>query len=343
MLDLKLRPRTWPDAIYRCRDSIYATDLLVAAVCWLGFFDRLNERPATLEMLCRVLDIKERPADVLLTLLTALGLVRNEEGLFSLTDVAREYLVSDAPWYVGPYYATLKERAVCKDFLHVLRTDTPATWCSAADEQQWAAAMHEEPFATTFTAAMDSRGAYLAPIMASRLDCSAFRRALDVAGGSGIYVCALVAAHPHLAATVLEKPPVDRVAAALIAQRGFGDRVSVVAGDMFADPFPGDCDVHLFSNVLHDWNVPQVRRLLAQSFAALRPGGLVVIHDAHLNAAKSGPLPVAEYSALVLHATEGRCYSVAEMGTFLRDAGFGEPDYSPTALDRSLLTARKPP
>ena len=34
-------------------------------------------------------------------------------------------------------------------------------------------------------------------------------------------------------ATVFEKPPVDQVAAKLIAERGYADRVSVLAGDMF--------------------------------------------------------------------------------------------------------------
>jgi predicted O-methyltransferase YrrM len=73
----------------------------------------------------------------------------------------------------------------------------------------------------------------------------------------------------------------------MIAKRGYSDRVDVMAGDMFADALPRDHDIHLFSNVLHDWDVEKVRPLLAASFAALPSGGLLVIHDAHLNADKS--------------------------------------------------------
>ena len=47
--------------------------------------------------------------------------------------------------------------------------------------------------------------------MAQKLDCSGHHRLLDIAGGSGIYACALVARHPHLRAAVLEKPPVDAI------------------------------------------------------------------------------------------------------------------------------------
>ena len=44
------------------------------------------------------------------------------------------------------------------------------------------------------------------------------RRLLDIAGGSGVYACCLVEEHPHLRATVLERPPVDEVARTAIAE-----------------------------------------------------------------------------------------------------------------------------
>ncbi|MFO1497869.1 MAG: methyltransferase [Verrucomicrobiota bacterium] len=193
-----------------------------------------------------------------------------------------------------------------------------------------------------FTAAMDCRGACLAPAMAQQLDCAPYHHLLDVAGGSGIYACAIVARHAHLTATVLEKSPVDRLASKAIAERGFAGQVSVATGDMFSDPFPTGCDIHLFSNVLHDWDSPQVGQLLAKSYAALVPGGMIVVHDAHINASKTGPLPVAAYSALLMTITEGKCYSQQEMTDFLTRAGFSDVDYSSTVADRSVMTARKP-
>jgi predicted O-methyltransferase YrrM len=223
----------------------------------------------------------------------------------------------------------------------VLRTGKPAHWASLRDEKEWAQAMESEAFAGKFTAAMDSRGGCLGPALARKLDCSQHRHLLDIAGGSGIYACVLAAHNPHLRASVLEKPPVDRIARQSVAARGFGDRVGVIVGDMFADPFPPGCDLHLFSNVLHDWDEDRVKRLLAKSHAALPPGGMIIIHEAFINADKTGPLAVAEYSALLMTITEGKCYSEKEMADFLAEAGFAEFRHAPTAVDRGVITARK--
>jgi predicted O-methyltransferase YrrM len=189
---------------------------------------------------------------------------------------------------------------------------------------------------------MDCRGIYLSQSVARAVDLRQHRHLLDIAGGSGIYACALAAHYPNLQATVLEKPPVDRIAQAAIAKRGCSGRVSVVSADMLVDPLPDGADVHLFSNVLHDWDVPVVTDLLTRSCAALPPGGVVVIHDAFLDAAKTGPLHIAEYSLLLMHASEGRCYSTEEMERYLEDAGFVEPHYVQGAAARGIMTARKP-
>jgi SAM-dependent methyltransferase len=144
-----------------------------------------------------------------------------------------------------------------------------------------------------------------------------------------------------LRAAVFEKPPVDKVARNAIAQRDYNERVEVIAGDMFKDPLPGDFDVHLISNVLHDWDVPEVRKILSASAAALPSKGLLIIHDAYINADKTGPLPVAAYSAMLMHSTEGKCYSTTEMKRFLNEFGFVEFKYEATAADRGILTAIK--
>jgi len=201
--------------------------------------------------------------------------------------------------------------------------------------------METEAFAAQFTAAMDCRGVYLAQAVAKSLDLTRRRRLLDIAGGSGIYACSLVAHHPHLSATVFEKRPVDGLAARAIAARGCTEKVNAVAGDMLVDSLPSDADVHLWSNVLHDWDEPVVRQLIARSFDALPAGGLIVIHDAFLNAEKNGPLHVAEYSVLLMHSSEGRCYSTREMERYLADAGFRGATYRDTAAARGIMTATR--
>ena len=335
-------PVTDPADLYRQRDAIYAVDLLAVGLVHLDIFSWLAANPSDPTAICRSFGLAERPADVMLTLFVAMGLLERQDGIFRVTETAREHLVNGSPWNLGPYYAFLKDRPGCKDLLSVLKTGKPANWASLKHEKAWAQAMESEEFSTQFTAAMDCRGSFLGPALARSLSFHGYQKLLDIAGGSGIYACAIVARHPHLSGSVFEKPPVDKITAGWISRRGFSTRVSVLSGDMFSEPLPTGFDVHLFSNVLHDWDVPKVKELLSRSHEALLPGGMIIVHDAHLNREKTGPLPVAEYSVLLMHATEGRCYSVVEMEAYLKGAGFTGMKCMATAANRSVVTAKKP-
>ena len=132
--------------------------MLLAAIVHLDLFSWLAERPATKQEICRAFDATDRPVDVMLTLLAAMGLVEQRQQVFHLTAKASEHLVSTSPWFLGPYYESLKNRPVALDLVKVLRTGKPANWASEKDEKDWHKAMESEAFAARFTAAMDCRG-----------------------------------------------------------------------------------------------------------------------------------------------------------------------------------------
>jgi SAM-dependent methyltransferase len=346
MENLTLRPKTDPISIYVQRDGLYAPELVAVAIVGLDFFSWLAHlpagSPADAPAIGATLGLAARPVDVMLTLFCAMGYLEKKSGAFQLTEMAREFLVRDSPWFVGPYFAHFVDRPIYQGLLETLRTDKPGSWPGAKARKPWAEAMQDDAFAEQFTGTMDSRGRYVGPVLAAQLDLKAHTRLLDIAGGSGIYACCIAAAHPHLKATVFDRSPVDRVAAKAIAQRGYSDRVGVVAGDMFRDPLPSDCDVHLWSNAFHDWDAPTVKQLAAKSFAALPPGGMIAVHDRHLNREKTGPLRIAAHSVFLMAGTEGRYYSTAEIEEYLAAAGFTGFDYREVILDYSIITARKP-
>jgi len=339
--DLTRAPRTDPTPLYQSRDEVYALDMLIAAVAGLDLFTWVDQGPRTVADIARHFGTHHRPVDVMTTLFVAQGLLARDGAALHLTELAREHLVASSPWFLGPYFPKLADRPIARDLLRVLRTDQPAHFASREDQSDWHQAMEAEAFAEEFTAAMDCRGVLLGPALARHLDLRHHQRLLDIAGGSGIYACSIAAQFPHLSASVLEKPPVDRIAARAIEARGFTPRVQVISSDMLDQPLPGGHDVHLFSNVLHDWDETVVRRLLQASARALPADGSIVVHEAYLNADKTGPLHIAAYSVLLLHACQGRCYSVAEMASWLSDAGFDTPQHVPGAVGRSALVARK--
>jgi SAM-dependent methyltransferase len=203
--------------------------------------------------------------------------------------------------------------------------------------------MMDEDFAKGFTALMNCRGTAMGQALADGLGplVAESTHVLDVGGGSGIYSSTLVAKHGHLRATVVEQEPVDRLARDEIRRHGLEGRIEVVTGNMFNDPWPTDADCVLLSNVLHDWDFPEIRKLIARTADSLPTGGLVVIHETFLDDDKTGPLPVAEYSVLLANITQGKCYTAAEYGGVLADYGLDVGPYRATIADRGFITATK--
>jgi hypothetical protein len=68
-------PSTDPTNMLRLRDSVYSTDLIITAVAHFDFFSLLDKNPADIHGICTTLEIKQRPADVMLTLFRALDLI----------------------------------------------------------------------------------------------------------------------------------------------------------------------------------------------------------------------------------------------------------------------------
>jgi 3-hydroxy-5-methyl-1-naphthoate 3-O-methyltransferase len=340
MLDLTAAPATDPLRIYHYRDGLYGVDLITAALVHFDLFTWLAEHPSTLQSLCAHFGFAARPADVLMTLCAANGFVEQRDGIFHATATAQEHLVSTSMWNLGPYYNSLHDRPIARDFVQVLTTGKPAGWSGDKAAFDWHKAMEHEDFARRFTAAMDCRGIYFAQALAKQLDLAGRTRLLDIGGGSGIYACSIAAHHAHMSCTVMEQVPVDRICQKLIEERGCAARVDVAVGNMF-EGLPLGCDVHLYSNVLHDWDVAEVSALLARSYDALPAGGLLVIHDAFINAHKSGPLHGAEYSALLMHSTQGKCYSTTEYAELCDAAGFEPGAYHDTVAARGFMTASR--
>lgn len=339
--DLTAVPNTDPSEILKLRDSIYAADLLITAIAHLDFFSWLDSNPANFNSITEHFKIKPRPADVMLTYFSALGFIKKENELYYLTETAKEHLTSNSEWSLIPYFATQAERPIVEKMIEVLRTGEPANWGASKNEVKWEDAMERDNFADGFTAGMDSRGAYFAPALAAGFDFSKYSSLIDIAGGSGLYAACIKARHPSVKTTLLEKPPVNKIAGIGLEKRGMRDKIEIIASDMFTDELPKSFDVHLYSHVIHDWEIEQNRQLFKKSFAALNKNGIIMIHDAHINSEKNGPLSVAEYSVLLMFSTQGKCYSTGEMEKLLLSDGFVDIKFQPTIGNRSIITGKK--
>ena len=339
--NLKALPSENPDDIIRLRDSIYAADLFITAIGQFDFFTMLNNNPLDFESICKKFSLSRRPCDVMLTYFKALRLITEDCGIYGLTKSAEEFLINKADWNLIPYISTQSERPIVSKMLSVLKTGEPAGWGAKKEGPDWARAMERDDFADMFTAGMDSRGAYFAPGLAEAFNFSRYASILDIAGASGIYSAAIKARHPNIRIDVFEKPPVDMIAARALDKRGLKNDIGVIKGDMFFDGLPERYDIHLYSHVFHDWDVEQNKVLLEKSYRSLNPGGIIMIHDAHLNEDKDGPLSVAEYSVLLMFSTIGKCYSTGEIRDMLIETGFINIRYTQNIGNRSIMIGEK--
>ena len=87
--ELTAGPRTDPTLLYRYRDALYAADLFIVGL-HLDFFSWLGAHPSTLAAVCAAHGLAERPADVMLTLFSAMSLIHQRDGVFALTETGRE-------------------------------------------------------------------------------------------------------------------------------------------------------------------------------------------------------------------------------------------------------------
>jgi predicted O-methyltransferase YrrM len=278
----------------------------------------------TVEELAAALAIAERPAEMVLTGCAALGLLARKRGRYCNTALAREFLIPDTPYYFGGFVEMLDRRLYggWAKLSDAIRTDRPTTW----DPQKQASLFDglDSEMLSRFWEAMHSITSSTAQALGQAIDFKAFRRLLDVGGGSGAVDIQLCQRYRHLRATVYDLPPVAAIAAGKIAQARLNHRIETVGGDFFRDAaYPTGHDVIVLSLIMHDWSEADDRAILRKSFEALPSGGAVIICELLVNNEKTGPVPAALMSLnMLIETAGGRNYTAAEYGTWLKEIGF---------------------
>jgi predicted O-methyltransferase YrrM len=341
-------PSTDPTPIFELYRGSFATELLCAAVKHFHLFGHLTTGPMGFDELRGQLGLEKRPATVLITALRAMKLlVVDAQGRLDLSPLAREHLVPGGPFDVSDYVGLASNSPGVLEMVDRLRSNRPAgakpggPGASFIYREGLESAMESEASARRLTLALAGRAKNVAPVLAQKLPAENVKKILDVGGGTGIYSIALLQRHKGLRAIIFDRAEVLKVAREMGQEYGVLDRMEFVAGDMFADPLPGGCDVALLSNILHDWDEPECETLVKRCAEAVTPGGRLVIHDVFLNDDLDGPLPIALYSASLFSLTEGRAYSAAEYRKMLAGAGLSAGELVPTLIHCGLLAGTK--
>ncbi|MBI2195020.1 MAG: methyltransferase [Planctomycetes bacterium] len=241
----------------------------------LGIADLLREGPRTAEDLARGVGADTRSLYRLLRGLTAAGIfVESSDGRFGLTPTA-EYLRSGVP-------GSLRDAVILYggDWYHVwgrlLQTvQTGQTAFKLAHGKEFFEYYSEHPDeAETFNRGMSalSQSAYPDESILEAYDFSSIRTLVDVGGGHGLFLAAVLRASPHLQAIHFDLPQVTPGAERSIREVGLSARCKFVSGDFFQS-VPAGGDAYSLKRILHDWDDDQAFTLLRNCRQAMPPGG----------------------------------------------------------------------
>jgi hypothetical protein len=144
---------------------------------------------------------------------------------------------------------------------------------------------------------------------------------VDVGGGNGALLAAILKAYPQARGQILDRPDARAGAEATIAAAGLGERCAFVAGDFFA-AVPAGADAYLLRWILHDWGDAQSLAILRACRRAIPAHGRLLVIE-HLLADGAEATYGAVMGDLTMLATLGsRQRTVAEHGALFAEAGF---------------------
>jgi SAM-dependent methyltransferase len=202
--------------------------------------------------------------------------------------------------------------------LDTVRTGRPA-YAAVFGRPFWSDLAGHPELGAGFDAMMATQVAQVVPEVVGGYPWPATGHLVDVGGGTGTLLTALLGAHRGLRGTLVDLPGPAEAARQALADAGLAARCAVVPGSFF-DPLPPGGDLYLLSVVIHDWNDADARLILRQCARAAAPAGRVLVieglADGDLESTVSTDLDLR-----MLVTMGGRERSLPDMLTLIESAG----------------------
>lgn len=325
-----------PDAIMRVAGQYWEACVLHAAVR-LDVFTALGEGASTARELAGRLELSKRGTDGLLNALSAMGLLVKEGEAFRNAPGSLAFLSTTSPEYMGYLVGHHQNLIAAWSRLdEAVRTGGPVRRESS---------LPEEERRRNFLLGMFNTGSLFGPLVSEMVDLRGRETLLDLGGGPGTYAVHFCLRNPALRATVYDLPTTEPFARGVVERYGLSGRISFQAGNYLEGPVEGQYDVVWTSHNLHSEGPEGCRTILRKAVGALRPGGLLLIHEFFLEDPRDRPLFPALFSLnMLVNTPEGRTYAEGEIRGMLEALGVREirrlPSYGPS--EAGILAGRSP-
>jgi O-methyltransferase domain len=303
---------------------------ILGALARLRIADHVADQPRSVADLASATGAVPDRLRRLLRAATVLGLVRQTaDGMITMTEVGA--CLRTGPGSLRDFALMLSAPGQLRPLEHLseaVRGESAAD--AALGGPLWEYYREHPAEGAAFAGAMSGVSAMIAGQVAAAADVARARRIVDVGGGHGTLLRALLATAPQAEGVLLDLPEV--VAAAPPAER-----IQFTGGDFLAS-VPAGGDVYVLCHVLHDWDDPEAGRLLSVCRQAATEASRLLIVEAVL-ADQPGPVMPELLDVHMMVMSGGRERSRGQYGQLLDAAGWLLAEVTLLPSGQSLLNA----
>lgn len=243
----------------------------------LGIADLLTDGSRTAGELAEKTHTHSNALYRVLRALASVGIFAEDaHGRFSLTPLA-DLLRTDASASQRPFAIMMgaEFHGAWGELLHSVRTGEPGF------EKKFGVPffqyMTEHPDRhSIYDSAMGAFGKEESKPVLDAYDFAAFHTVVDVGGGSGLFLTAMLNQYPALHGVLFDLPAVADRARTTISGAGLSDRCQIVGGDFFSS-VPVGGDAYVMQHIIHDWDDNEAIAILRNCREAMNPEGRILV------------------------------------------------------------------
>jgi hypothetical protein len=115
--------------------------------------------------------------------------------------------------------------------------------------------------------------------MVNSYDFSVYNTIVDIGGGNGEVISAVLNKNPKSKGILFDLPEVITRSGEVISARGLKDRLQTASGNFFESVVKGG-DAYIMRHILHDWSDADAVTILTNCRKAMNPGGKILVVEA---------------------------------------------------------------
>ncbi|HEY1349199.1 MAG TPA: methyltransferase [Ktedonobacteraceae bacterium] len=323
-------------------DMYFSMSLQEAA--HLGVADHLRDGPRPVHALAQELGVQEDMLQLLLRVLSSKDIFCEvEAGVFAHTELSR-YLQTDIPGSMASMAEMIRADWQRKMWTPEALTYTLSTGKSAFEhifgEGVWSYLSKRPADYATLSKALTSLSTVLNETFAQVCGLSGLGSFVDVGGGEGSLLSALLRHYPGLTGTLFDLPAVAERASVHLTETSQAGRWTCLGGD-FLQGVPAGADAYFLKQVLHDWSDKSCLQILRNCRQAIAAGGKLFIIEYILPEPPNKPDPFIIMSMVLRQSNQqGQQRTASQLCALLERAGFEFVRLTATNSDNSILEAR---